>query len=391
MQIIEDRRALHKIPETGFDLPCTLAYLRQSLEKLNCTLFSPIDGALCAFFDFGRDSAIAFRADIDALPMEEKTGLFYASQHKGYMHACGHDGHAAIALELARRVSDAKRLRNNILLIFQPAEESIGGAKPICQTGIFEAYHVKAVFGLHLWPELEAGEIFSRKGALMSRSSELTVEVTGKAAHISTPDDGADSLAAAAEFYCRARQLEKDLCREDFCLLNFGSMQSGTARNILSDRTRLYGCLRTFREDIFERAKQALQAFAAQLGKAYGCSFCVHLSEGYPAILNPDALFEKVQSIAPFHQLPAPVLATEDSSWYQHFAPGMFFFLSIVQHRPCTPTISILTKAFSSKALTFLSASQRSLYDSSEPEYIHTAPQCHPCVHQPGKRNRRLY
>ncbi len=162
IRIIQNRRALHQIPELDRDLPLTIAYLRSELEGLSCRLFSPIEGALCAWFDFGAETAIAFRADMDALPITETSGAAYASRHPGRMHACGHDGHMAILLELARRLSAKTHLNKNILLVFQPAEEASGGAKPICDTGIFADYHVEAIFGLHLWPGLPKGKIFSR-------------------------------------------------------------------------------------------------------------------------------------------------------------------------------------------------------------------------------------
>ena len=184
MQIFADRHALHRIPELDKELPETLAYLRGALAGLRCRVFSPTDGALCAWFDFGQEAAIAFRADIDALPIEEKTGLPYASTHPGKMHACGHDGHAAIVLELARRLSKKESLPHNVLLVFQPAEETTGGAKDICDTGIFREYNVQAIFGLHLWPGLPAGTVASRKNELMARSCEVTVDVYGKSSHI---------------------------------------------------------------------------------------------------------------------------------------------------------------------------------------------------------------
>ena len=170
MQIYADRHALHRIPELDKELPETMAYLRRSLEGLPCFLLSPAEGSLCAFFDFGADCAVAFRADADALPIQEKTGAEYASVHPGKMHACGHDGHMAILLELARRLSKKESLPHNVLLVFQSAEETTGGAKDLCDTGVFDQYHVKAIFGLHLWPGLPSGRIASRKNELMARS-----------------------------------------------------------------------------------------------------------------------------------------------------------------------------------------------------------------------------
>ena len=142
MQIIDDRRALHRIPELDRDLPETFAYLKGVLSDLNCLLFEPVNGSLCAWFDFGQEDSIAFRADADALPIMEKTGVDYASRHSGCMHACGHDGHMAILLELARRLKEKKHLPHNVLLVFQSAEETTGGAKDICDSGVFTRYHV---------------------------------------------------------------------------------------------------------------------------------------------------------------------------------------------------------------------------------------------------------
>ena len=163
MQLTDDRRALHRIPELDRNLPQTMEYLRSALENLNCKVFSPMDCSLCAFFDFGKKDAIAFRADADALPIQEKNKVPYASTHPGVMHACGHDGHMAILLELARRLSEKKDLPHNVLLVFQPAEETTGGAKDLCATGVFRSHKVLAIFGLHLWPQLPEGVIASRK------------------------------------------------------------------------------------------------------------------------------------------------------------------------------------------------------------------------------------
>ena len=197
ISVIFDRRQLHQIPELDRQLPLTAAYLRSVLEPLGCALLSPMEGSVCAFFDFGAQKAIAFRADMDALPIDEKTGAAYASRHPGAMHACGHDGHMAILLELARRLSRRKRSNRNVLLVFQPAEEASGGAKEICDSGIFSEYNVEAIFGLHLWPGLQKGKLFSRPGEMMSRSAELDVDIFGKSAHIGRSWEGVDAMEAA--------------------------------------------------------------------------------------------------------------------------------------------------------------------------------------------------
>ena len=246
MQVIEYRRALHRIPELDRDLPETLAYLRSVLEPLGCALFSPIPGALCAFFDFGKADAIAFRSDADALPIQEQTGLPFASTHPGKMHACGHDGHMSMVLDLAVWLDSQKDLNHNVLLLFQPAEETTGGAKDLCQSGVFEQYNVTCLFGLHLWPALPAGVVASRKKEMMSRSCEVSVTITGRSSHIAKAEEGLDALAAGVEFYRRAVALEKELSPDIYRLLKFGRMESGTVRNAVSGKTVLLGSLRAF-------------------------------------------------------------------------------------------------------------------------------------------------
>ena len=329
MQITLDRRALHQIPELDRDLPETFAYLRGALEGLNCRVFSPVEGSLCAWFDFGRTDAIAFRSDADALPIRERTGAVYASRHEGCMHACGHDGHMAILLELARRLSEKKALPHNVLLVFQSAEETTGGAKEICDTGVFDRYKVSAIFGLHLWPGLEAGQVFSREQELMARSCEVTVDIYGKSAHIAKAAEGIDALMAGAEFYQRAIAMEKALPDGVFRLLKFGKFQSGTVRNALSAHTHMEGSLRAFQDEVFDGLAQGLKDIGREVEADFGCTVAIHMSSGYPAVMNPEGLYRQVKKAVDFQELEAPCMTAEDFSWYQRYLPGMFFFLGV--------------------------------------------------------------
>ena len=329
MQIIEDRRALHQIPELDKNLPKTLEYLKNSLSGLKCQVFSPMDSALCAWFDFGAADAIAFRSDMDALPICEKTELDFASRHPGQMHACGHDGHMAILLELARRLNEKEALPHNVLLVFQPAEETTGGARELCATGVFENHHVSAIFGLHLWPGLEAGTVASRREELMSRSCEVNVDFYGKSAHIAKAAEGIDAMAAAVEFYNRAVAMEKALPDHIFRLLKFGKFQSGTVRNAISGHTRLEGSLRAFQDEIFDSLADGLRNIGRDIEAGTGCTVEIHMNDGYPALMNPAALYDKVRACVDFAELPAPSMTAEDFSWYQKRLPGMFFFLGI--------------------------------------------------------------
>lgn len=327
MQIIEDRRALHRIPELDRNLPETMEYLKKSLECLNCQVFSPMEGALCAYFDFGAEKAIAFRSDADALPISERTDLPFASAHPVQMHACGHDGHMAILLELARRLSGKAALPHNVLLVFQPAEETTGGARDICRTGIFAQYQAEAIFALHLWPGTEKGKIYSRENEMMSRSCEVTVDIRGKSAHIAKAEEGIDALAAGTEFYRRVTAMEAALPENIFRLLKFGKFTSGTVRNALSGHTHMEGSLRAFQDEVFDSLRGGIRSIGEEIEAATGCTVDIHMNDGYPAVLNPSGLYRRVRRAVEFGELEKPSMITEDFSWYQRSLPGMFFFL----------------------------------------------------------------
>ena len=327
MQTTLDRRALHRIPELDWAMEKTSAYLKASLADLPCRIFSPLEGSVCAFFDFGAERTLAFRADTDALPITEQNDTDYTSCHLNVMHACGHDGHMAILLELARRMGQKKTNPWNILLVFQPGEECSGGAEPICNTGIFEEYKVEAVFGLHLWPGLAAGEIFSREKELMARASEVDVDIYGKSAHIARSWEGVDAIAAGTEFYRRAVAMEKALPEDIFRLLKFGKFQSGVVRNALSSHTHMEGSLRAFQDEVFNDLRDGLYRIGRELEGEFGCTVQIGINTGYPAVMNPPELCRRVRQIAEYRQLEAPAMTAEDFAFYQRRLPAMFFFL----------------------------------------------------------------
>ena len=329
MQIIHDRRALHMIPELDRNLPKTMAYLKESLRKLNCVCFSPMESALCAWFDFGAKDAIAFRSDADALPIQEKTRLTFTSGHPGRMHACGHDGHMAILLELARRLNKKKKLPYNVLLVFQPAEETTGGAKDLCSTGIFRQYRVKAIFGMHLWPGLKSGVVYSRRKEMMSRSCEVKVDILGKSAHIAKAGEGIDAMAAGVDFYSRVMALEAALPKNVFRLLKFGKLESGTVCNAISGHTHMEGSLRAFQDDVFYSLRAGIVSIGKDIERQTGCTVNIYMNDGYPAVINHGELYDRVKKIAAFEELEKPSMITEDFSWYQKLLPGVFFFLGL--------------------------------------------------------------
>ena len=326
MDIITHRRNLHRIPELERDLPETTAYILAQLKTLPCWVFVPAPGSLAAFFDFGGKHTVAFRADMDALPIREATGAPYASRHDGCMHACGHDGHTAILLDLARRLRGGP---NNVLLLFQCGEEHPGGAEPICQSGVLAGYGVRAIFGLHLWPGLPKGELFSTAGPMMSSSQEVHVTVTGKSSHIAKAAEGVDALAIGMEFYEKANLLSQSIPSSVPKLLKFGTFQAGTACNAIAGQALLSGSLRSFDDDTQRELSHGLEQIARQLEREHGCKISVELSKGYPALANDKSLLEKARAMEAVGELPQYSMTSEDFSFYQRAVPGVFFFLGL--------------------------------------------------------------
>lgn len=355
--LTEYRRQLHQIPELDFDLPKTQAFLKDVLSRYSCRLTSPSPSSLCAWFDLGKPDTIAFRADMDALPIEEKTRAPYQSLHPGRMHGCGHDGHMAMVLALAEIIEQQREsLPHNVLLIFQPAEETEGGAESIADSGILEETGCIRVFGCHLWPDLPAGVIGSRPGPLMAKSSEVEVEITGLSSHIAKADQGRDAMAAGAQFLTRVYEMEASEIPQDvFRLLKFGIFQSGTACNAISPSAYLKGSLRVFDLDLFDFIKGRMEAIAGDIEAETGCSFQIRLSAGHLPLLNTPELFEQIDKALPgwIQLLPEPSMTSEDFSYYGTRCPIFFFFLGLGTDTPLHADTFDFDEAVLSKGLAF--------------------------------------
>ena len=342
--LVADRRALHRIPELGFDLPETIAYVERALAPLSCEITHPCAGCVCAFFDAGAGrgpgATCAIRADMDALPIAEATSVDFASEHAGLCHACGHDAHMAMALAAARYVDAELRERpgslpKNVLFVFQPAEETTGGARLVCESGVFERYGVGRIFGFHVWPDLPAGVVASRPGPMLARSSETHVRILGRSTHIAKTyglpaGDLHDALLAASRFVVGARWLSRSLCQEEPVVVNFGQLEAGTVCNAVAGEARLAGSLRVFSDEMFERAKRELEEKLRESCEGVGCTYEIDFAEGYPPVTNDAALFELAAAALPeLVRVDEPLLIAEDFSFYQRHLPGVFFLLGV--------------------------------------------------------------
>lgn len=331
---IQYRRELHAMPEVGRQEQKTGQYIADHLATLNCRIERVVGTGSIAFFDNGAADTIAFRADIDALPIAEETGLPFASSN-GCMHACGHDAHMAMLLSLADYLNEHRaEYKKNILLIFQPSEETIGGAKPICESGVLDRFNVRQVFGLHVWPKTKAGALASRPGPLMAQAAELYLTVHGKSAHCARPDLGIDALAALADLIAELNRYKReDIPAGTEYLLHVGTIQGGDAANIVCETARAKGSVRAFETSVFDMLCSKIREAAAAVDARYGTTTEVRIGDAYPPVTNDPALYaeyQKAMEKAGIELLQADkTVIGEDFSEYQKRVPGVFAFLGL--------------------------------------------------------------
>ncbi len=331
------RRDLHRIPELDFDLPETIRYIEGVLAPLACEVTHPCRSCVCAYFDAGAAATTAIRADMDALPIAEATGAAFASKHPGRMHACGHDGHMAMALATATAVDRALQrgatLERNVLFVFQPAEETTGGAKTVCESGVFEHYGADRIFGFHVWPDLPAGTLASCAGPLLARSSETHIHIYGTSIHIAKTygvpvAESHDAALAAAKFLVAERELMDELGAEEPCICKFGLVEAGAVCNAVAGEAHIAGSLRVFTDGMFDRAKADIRRVLDEACAETGCTYDIDFAEGYPPVDNDPELFAEVAPLLPEMQLvEEPLLIAEDFAFYQRHLPGVFFLL----------------------------------------------------------------
>ena len=318
--------ALHRIPERAFQEYCTADYIEQALKVIG---YNPVRiGETGLYADLVVDAELPwllFRADIDALPVTEETGLAFASEIEGMMHACGHDAHAAMLLTAASLLH-GRELPQNIRFLFQPAEEITSGAKAMIRENGIPA-NTLAAFGFHVWPQVPEGKIVAKAGPLMASSTRIQISCTGKNAHCSKRWEGADALLTAAKIATRFQEAEA-MAEGDGTVLFCGKLHSGAAHNIVSADAEMVGTLRSYSEETRERVLAKLEEIVHEAAAEYGTQAKLSAFAYNPAVINPPELADKVQTLMPDAIVQYnPSLAAEDFSRYQLQVPGMFMWL----------------------------------------------------------------
>lgn len=326
------RRDLHKIPELGLKEYKTSAYIREKLEGFGITEMETWleTGVVAVIRGKGKKEAVAFRADMDALPVTEQTGCDFTSEHVGCMHACGHDGHVTVLLGFAKYLQEHKdELENDVVLIFQPAEEGPGGAQLLVDAGLFEKHPVRCIIGCHIFPQVPQGKVACRKGAMMARNGEVDVHIYGESAHGAQPQLGHDAvLAAGAVITGLHTILSRNVSPLDSGVLTFGAIYGGEACNIIAKEVKLEGTMRAFSDEAYETMTKRVQEAAAGIAAGYGCKGEAVFRHMYRVVDNDPKLVELLQEVAgdAYEETP-PYMLAEDFSLYLQKVPGMFFFL----------------------------------------------------------------
>ena len=335
-ELVDLRRRLHRIPEPGFREVRTAALIRKTLSGWRIP-FRPLcgTGTVALIEGARRGPTILIRADIDGLPLREETRAPYASTIPGMMHACGHDGHAAMALVAARLLWKRRgALRGAVKVMFQPAEEGPGGARPMIQAGVLERPKVDAAFAIHLRNDLAVGKVGVGSGPVYASSDEFRITVTGRGGHAARPHLTVDPVVAAAQIVTASQNIvsrQVDPLRG--AVVTFGTVQGGTKPNIIPDRVEMQGTLRTFDERVRRQLMVDLKRIGKNVAAALRASVDVEFRRMYPSVVNDPPLAERVRTVLRDALGARAVvdhgrsMAGEDMAFVLREVPGVYLFV----------------------------------------------------------------
>ncbi|OYD07554.1 N-acetyldiaminopimelate deacetylase [Paludifilum halophilum] len=335
--MIEVRRRLHQIPEPGFAEFKTQRFILDSLSRLprdRMEIRTWRTGVLVKIRGDNPVRRIGWRTDMDGLPMEEETGYDFRSQHPGYMHACGHDMHMAIALGLLSHFVE-NPVDDDLVFIFQPAEEGPGGAQPMLESEEFQSWKPDLLFGLHIGPDYPVGTIATRPGILFANTSELYIDLVGQSGHASLPHRSNDMVIAASQL---AMQLQTIISRNvdplDSAILTLGKVTIGTRQNIIPGQARLEGTIRTLSLEAMEAIQNRIRALVSGIETGFACEAHIDWGSRYCQVENEPALTREFMDWARRNTDMQVVecreaMAGEDFGYFLRDIPGFMFWLGV--------------------------------------------------------------
>lgn len=333
------RRELHRIPELGYQEFRTSELIRKALDELGISYRYPVSGTgIIATIGTGGAPCVALRADMDGLPISEKSGVSFCSEHAGRMHACGHDCHIAMLLGAARMLKRREPdLHGTIRLLFQPAEEGGAGGRRMCEEGALDAPRPQRVFGLHVWPLLPTGCVGSRIGTFLAAAASFEVTVEGSGGHAAMPHLAIDPVIGAAKIACELQTIvSRDVDPLDAVVVSVTAIRAGDAFNVIPGDARIQGTLRSLTATGLEFLKQRVRDIASHVAAANRCTARIEFPGcDYPPTLNDATCWTT------FHQVAgamvgeqnvlemAPIMGAEDFGYYTETVPGCFAMVGI--------------------------------------------------------------
>lgn len=343
-RVVNLRHRLHQIPELGYEEFKTAATIRAELDSLGIPHVDGVANAPTATVAWIGDPGkpcVALRADIDALPIVERTGVPYASTHEGRMHACGHDGHTATLTGVAGILKSMQaELGVCVKLIWQPAEEGGGGADRLVKAGVLDGRlgpKVRAIFGLHGWPGLKVGTVATKAGTLLAATDTFGVTFTGSGCHGAFPHMGIDPIVTAAEAVLNLQQFaSREYDPADSTVITVGKFHAGTATNVIPDTARIEGTARTLHDAGRAQVRAAIERRCAGIAQANRCQSTFDWIPGYPPTVNDPAMSDYVATTARsvvgsdrYLPLTRPSMGGEDFAYYLEKVPGCFFLVGV--------------------------------------------------------------
>jgi len=330
------RRDIHAHPELCFQEERTSELIARQLTAWGIPVHRGLGktGVVGILKNGSSTRTLGLRADIDALPMTEHNTFAHASQHAGKMHACGHDGHTAMLLAAAQHLARHRNFDGTVYLVFQPAEEGGGGAREMIKDGLFEQFPMEAIFGIHNWPGMKAGEFALKSGPVFASSNEFRITIRGKGCHAAMPHLGIDPVPVACQmvnaFQAIISRNKKPL---DAGVISVTMLRAGEATNVVPDHAELQGTVRTFTLELLDLIEQRMEKVARAAAEAFDCEVEFHFRRNYPPTINHPAETAFVRGVLEDLVGPVnvqefePTMGAEDFSYYLQKIPGCYFLI----------------------------------------------------------------
>ncbi|MFN3318514.1 MAG: M20 aminoacylase family protein [Allorhizobium sp.] len=347
-EVLATRHHLHRFPEIGLSEFKTSDYVAEQLTALGYEVTRGLakTGVVATLRNGSSDRSIGIRADFDALPILEETGLPYASEIPGVMHACGHDGHTAMLLGAAKILAERRNFDGVIHLIFQPAEENFGGARIMIEDGLFDRFPCDAVFALHNDPEIPFGHIALREGPIMAAVDECKITVNGRGGHGAEPQSTADPIVCGASIVMALQTIvSRNIHPLDPTVITVGGFHAGAASNVIPERAEMVLSIRSFDPKVRDQLESRIRAVAEGQAASYGMGVTIDYERGYDPTVNHKAETDFVRELAvsfagkdKVYDLPRPMMGSEDFAYMLAKRPGSYFFLG-TQRTPNDPPL----------------------------------------------------